>query len=529
MTSFDPGVAETHSAVLFFAGDRAYKMKKPVDLGFLDFSTREAREAICHREVELNRRLSPDVYLGVADVHGVDGEVCDHLVVMRRMPTARRLSTLLAAGEPVDEPMWDLAHLIASFHASAERNDAADDAAGVDALLGRWRDNTAELERHTEIVDADDVATVQALAEQYLEGRRPLFDERIAEGRACDGHGDLLTDDVFLLEDGPRVLDCIEFDDALRYGDVLADVAFLAMDLERIGHRDVADRFLAAYREHAADNWPRSLEHHHVAYRAQVRAKVSCIRAAQGHESAAEEARTLLALARRHLEAGAVRLTLVGGLPGTGKSTVARMLGDVTGAVVLRSDEVRKERAGIPVDQPSPEEFGSGLYDAASTDATYQTLLDRARSVLAMGEKVILDASWSSERWRDQARELAHETASDLSELRCEAPAQVTAERMRRRSAQGGDPSDATAEIAAAMAESFDRWPSARVVDTTPDLEALRRFLLHEVASISRAQADSRSTQSVDEPTGRATERLGDAVGQMGVVARTDAGEEVDE
>lgn len=225
-------VAETHSAVVLFVGDRAYKVKKPVDLGFLDFTSREAREAICHREVELNRRLSPDVYLGVADIHGVDGEICDHMVVMRRMPTDRRLSTLLTEGEPVAEHLWDLAHQLAAFHASAERSAAADDAAGVDALLGRWRDNTAGLEEHPGIVEPADVAAVQEMADRYLQGRRRLFETRINEGRACDGHGDLLADDVFLLDDGPRVLDCIEFDDGLRYGDVLADVAFLAMDIE---------------------------------------------------------------------------------------------------------------------------------------------------------------------------------------------------------------------------------------------------------------------------------------------------------
>src|SRR5690606_4045334 len=315
---------------------------------------------VCHREVELNRRLAPDAYLGVADVVGPDGEVCEHMVVMRRMPPERRLSTLVAEGRPVEGALWDLAHLIAAFHARAERSEAADAAASPGALAGRWTDNTAELRRHPDVVDpqavervqtlamrylagrhplfearlaegravdghgdllADDVflldegpqavERVQTLAMRYRAGRHPLFEARLAEGRAVDGHGDLLADDVFLLDEGPQVLDCIEFDDQLRYGDTLADVAFLAMDLERLGRPDLADHFLRAYREHADDAWPASLQHHHVASRAQVRAKVRAIRAAQGHEEAADEARRLLALALRHLEAGRVRLVLV--------------------------------------------------------------------------------------------------------------------------------------------------------------------------------------------------------------------------
>ena len=230
--SADAALVETHSAVVFFVGDRAYKLKKPVDLGFLDFSDRSVREAVCHREVELNRRLSPDVYLGVADVHGPDGELCDHLVVMRRMPADRRLSTLVTAGVPVDDDLWQLAHLLATFHAKAERSAAADAAAAIDALAGRWADNTKVLRAHADAVGLDRgaVERAQALVDRYLAGRRELFDTRITEGRAVDGHGDLMADDIFCLDDGPRVLDCIEFDDRYRLGDTLADVAFLAMD-----------------------------------------------------------------------------------------------------------------------------------------------------------------------------------------------------------------------------------------------------------------------------------------------------------
>ncbi|HEX6419475.1 MAG TPA: AAA family ATPase [Acidimicrobiales bacterium] len=460
------GVAETHSAVVFFVGDRAYKLKKPVDLGFLDFRERAAREAVCRREVALNRRLAPDVYLGVADVSGPDGEVCDHLVVMRRMPPDRRLSTLVAEGHPVEDHLWALAHLLAAFHARAERSDAADAAASPGALAGRWSDNTASLAAHAGVVDPATVERVQALAMRYLEGRRPLFRRRIAEGRACDGHGDLLADDVFLLDDGPRVLDCIEFDDGLRYGDTLADVAFLAMDLERLGRPDLAERFLRAYREHADDTWPASLEHHHVAYRAQVRAKVTAIRAAQGHGEAVPEARRLLGTALRHLEAGRVRLVLVGGLPGTGKSTLARALGDALGATVLRSDEMRKELAGIPADRHAPDAFGQGIYSATATADTYGELVRRAEVALGMGETVVLDASWNEERWRERARAAAVRVHADLVELRCAAPAEVAAARIRARTAAGDDVSDASPAVAAAMAVRADPWPAAVTIST---------------------------------------------------------------
>jgi aminoglycoside phosphotransferase family enzyme/predicted kinase len=479
MTTSEAALAETHSAVVFFVGDRAYKVKKPVDLGFLDFRDRAVREATCHREVELNRRLAPDVYLGVADVLDPDGELCDHLVVMRRMPPERRLSTLVATGERVDDHLWQLAHLLAAFHAKAGRSAAADGAAGVDALARRWADNTATLlDAGRGKVDPSLVRRAQTLVDHYLAGRRPLFDARIADGRACDGHGDLMADDIFCLDDGPRVLDCIEFDDSYRLGDTLADVAFLAMDLERLGRRDLADRFLAAYREHADDTWPATLAHHHVAYRAHVRAKVAAIRAAQGHDASADDARRLLGMAVDHLEAARVRLVVVGGLPGTGKSTLAAGLADALGATVLRSDEIRKELAGLPPTASAGAGYGEGLYDSGPTTATYRTLLDRAETALGLGEIVVLDASWTDPAWRAEARDLAQRAAADLVELRCTAPSDLAANRMRRRAAAGGDPSDATPEIAAAMAAAATPWPEATTIETAgPPTDALSAAL----------------------------------------------------
>jgi aminoglycoside phosphotransferase family enzyme/predicted kinase len=479
--AYAPAVAETHSGLVFFAGDRAYKLKKAVDLGFLDFTAREQREAACRREVALNRRLAPDVYLGVADVHGAAGEVCDHLVVMRRMPADRRLSSLVLEGAPVDGVLDDLARLLAAFHARAERGPEADRAASADALAARWRANTVELEPFTvRFVDAAAVAAVDRLAQRYLAGRGPLFTSRVADGRACDGHGDLLADDIFCLDDGPRVLDCLEFDDALRLDDALADVAFLAMDLERLGRPDLAARFLATYRTASGDEWPASLAHHHIAYRAQVRAKVAAIRADQGVPESAATAQRLLAIALTHLDAGRVRLVLVGGLPGTGKSTLARGLGEATGAVVLRSDVVRKELAGLPPDQPAGAPFGEGIYTAAATAATYRELLTRAADALGMGQTVVLDASWSDEERRADARRVAEATASDVVELRCAAPAEVAAERIASRAAAGGDASDADAAIASAMEAVADPWPASTTVDTVAaPVSAVQAALRH--------------------------------------------------
>jgi hypothetical protein len=456
-------VAETHSATVFFFGDRAYKVRKPADLGFLDFRTREARQQDSWREVELNSRLAADVYLGVADVTGPDGELCDHLVVMRRLPSDRRLSVLVAKGEDVVPTIRSIAHQVATLHARSERTPEADRLAGADAMRERWEAETEALRRFAgPLVTSEDVEAVHHLAGRYLDGRERLFAKRVAEGKAVDGHGDLLADDVFCLDDGPRILDCLQFDEQLRLGDGVADVAFLAMDLERLGRRDLGDLLLAEYAELRPDWWPSSFAHHHVAHRAQVRALVTAIRWEQGDEGAAGPARDLLGLARAHLEAGRVRLTLVGGLPGTGKSTVAVGLGVATGAVVLRSDEVRKEQAGVDW-----QEHDADLYSEASTAATYETVLDRARAALEMGESVVLDATWSAQGRRAAARVLAERTSADLVELRCEAPPALTAARMRQRATRGDDPSDATPEVAARLAAATDPWPEAQVLDTS--------------------------------------------------------------
>jgi uncharacterized protein len=459
------GVAETHSAAVFFAGERAYKLKKPVDLGFLDFTTRAARMAACDRELALNRRFAPDVYLGVTALREPSGEICDHLLVMRRMPAGRRLSTLVAAHAPVEAQLRQVARTLAAQHSAAPRSAQIAEQGGRDALRQRWRDNLRQTRRFGErLALTAAIDETEELAGRFLDGRGPLFDARLRAGRIVDGHGDLLAEDIFCLDDGPRLLDCLDFDDRLRWLDGLDDASFLAMDLERLGAPDLADRFTDWYMEYSADPGPAALRHHYTAYRAFVRAKVSCLHWEQGHRAAGEQARALAGLAVSHLRAGAVTLVLVGGLPGTGKSTLAGELASRLGCTVLSSDAIRKELAGIAPQQPAPAPYGGGIYTAPWTERTYAELLRRAASLLHMGESVIVDASWTRPRHRLAAAATATHAVADLVQLQCDSPAGVAARRLGERR---GSSSDAGLEVACELAAAWAPWPGATRIDTS--------------------------------------------------------------
>lgn len=463
-------VCETHTAVLFFAGDRAYKLKKQVHLGFLDYTTVAARRAACEREVALNRRFAPDVYLGLGEFVSPEGEEAEPIVVMRRMPTDRRLSQLVRTGAAVDDVLRSVARQLASWHARAPRGPGVDEQGTRDALSSRWEASFAQVrELSADGVVPDGAAEVEWLVRRYLAGRELLFDARIEQGRVVDGHGDLLAEDVFCLDDGPRVLDCLEFDDRLRYVDGLDDAAFLAMDLEQLGAPDAAAYFLARYSEYSGDPAPPSLRHHYVAYRAFVRAKVSLIQARQGTPGAEAASRRLVSTALRHLRTSSVALTLVGGLPGSGKSTLSGALADRLGVTLLSSDRLRKELAGIPAEQSAAAAYGEGLYTPEWTARTYAALLERAAALLSRGESVVVDATWSDAGQREAAVRVAERTSADLLALHCHVPGDVAATRLDTR-APGM--SDADLVIATAMAAREPPWPEAVAVDTSGPLES---------------------------------------------------------
>jgi uncharacterized protein len=450
-------VVETHISLLFFVGDRVFKLHKPVRFGFLDFTDRMARQEDCQREIDLNRRLAPDVYLGVADLT-MGGVPLDHMVVMRALPADRRLSALVHGGADMGTWLDLIAARLASFHAGADRSAFIAEAGSPGARRAEWESNFAEMAPFVgPILDPSVDTEIRAAARGWLARNEDLLEDRIRGGHVCDGHGDLQADDIFCLDDGVRICDCLEFSDSLRYGDVCADVAFLVMDLERLGDESAAEGFVTAYEASAGTPLPAPLLHHYVGLRAYVRAKIACLQHEQGARGADDTARELHRLALHHLRRSRRLLVLVGGLPGSGKSTLAAGLSAETGWPLLRSDELRRTVGTAAEERYAPE----------AVSAVYQDLVRQARGLLETGEGVILDASWLDAEHRSLAARAAADTASELVQLCCTCTDAAAEARIRTRRAEALDLSEATPAVRRRLARGADGWPAATLVDTS--------------------------------------------------------------
>ncbi len=460
---------ETHISTLFFTEDRVFKLLKRIANGFLDHTDSAVRCAAASREVELNARIAPDIYLGTADVVE-HGEIADRMIVMHRLPADRSVTRLLSAGELTSDHIRAIARKIATFHASLPQESF--DGRAADAHRDRWTNNTTELAPFVgRVISEADTNRVTELFTTWLDSHSELLDQRIADGHLRDGHGDLLADDIFCMDDGPRILDCLAFRDDLRLVDVLDDVAFLAMDLHRLGGPAWAQMLLRFYGEYSGEHHPGSLAHYYVAYRAHVRCKIACLRVDSLEHEFVAVAQMYHRLCLDHLERARLRLILVGGGPGSGKTTLATSLSNQLGCPVLSSDGIRKDLARVERTVHELAQPDAGIYTAERTEQTYTEMLRQAELLLRSGETVILDASWTNESHRVLARALANVQKAQLTSLDCCIPDAVAKERIIRRMADPTSTSDATPEIVDHLSARRAPWSDAISIDTNQSFQ----------------------------------------------------------
>lgn len=452
-----PGVErrETHISWVFLHETRVYKVKKPVNLGFLDFGTLEQRHAACESEVRLNRRLAHDTYLGVVPVvrddagkHRIgnrddDRSVVDWAVEMVRLSDADRADALLAEGRLSPELVAATAETLAEFHAGAETSNEISRYGSLDVIGGNVRENFNQMRaRVGDFISPAQEAEIESRQLGFLREHAEWFETRARTGRVRDGHGDLRLEHVYTHDvDRPTIIDCIEFNDRFRYGDVCADIAFLSMDLAAQGRKDLAERFLADYARASNDFDLYRLVDFYEGYRAYVRGKVSAMLAADDdappevRRNAERSARRhfLLALAAQRDPIAPPKLIAVGGIIGSGKSTVARWFGKTLLAPVIESDRTRKHLIGVEAHDPLVTNAWSGAYSAETTERVYAEVLRRAESVLTSGRSIIVDATFRSEEQRERVRELARKFDVPFLFAECRASVEICRARLEKR------------------------------------------------------------------------------------------------
>ncbi|MBI4084199.1 MAG: AAA family ATPase [Candidatus Lambdaproteobacteria bacterium] len=498
-------VVQTHISTVFLTPAFVFKFKRPVKLGFADFHTLPSRKRFCQAELRLNARLAPGVYLGVQALrragngYSLDGgeAVVDYAVVMRRLPAEEMLDARVRQGTIGPAELEALAALIADFHRRQRGGRALARYGSLALIRQNWEENFRQVLPYvnTTLTDAR-YSEIDRAVFRYLARNRGLFEMRVREGFIRDGHGDLRCEHIHLGADGIRIIDCIEFNDRFRYGDVASDLAFLLMDLSALGHPELGRELMQRYVARTGDETLPRLVPFYACYRAFVRGKVLSMKLADP-KLADDEARHLLERARGFFalsaefakEMAPPVVLVLAGLMGTGKSSLAAALASQAGLPVLSSDAIRKElaaAAGAAIPEfPNLSEWGEGIYAESWNTATYRTLFERARSLLRQGQSVILDASFAREARRSEAFALARAEGGEPYLIECHLPETQIRDRLAARIATAPGISDGRAELLAeqmAAYETVQELPPGRhilVQTDQPQAELAAQILQH--------------------------------------------------
>ncbi len=490
---------QTHASYVLLTGEFVYKLKKPVNFGFLDYSTVAKRQHCCEEELRLNQRGAKELYVEVIAISkqadryylGADGEIVDYAVKMLQFPQETLLSNMFAAGTIAVADIEDMGRVVAEFHTKAQTSEYIDSFGTVECIRRSIEDNYRQTEKYIDLVKPTLRECVQtraqytetrAYTERYFSEHPELFKERVTRGFIRECHGDLHLRNICRWHDKTLLFDCIEFNEPFRFVDTMYDVAFAVMDLEARGRKDLANRFLNTYAEQTGDWEGLQVLPLYLSRQAYVRAKVTSFLlddptiSIADKQAAAQTARDYYCQAWMYTRASQGKFILMSGLSGAGKSTLGKQIAACVGAIQLRSDAVRKHLGGIQL----LARGDASLYTPEMTARTYDRVLELAAKLAARGFTVVLDAKYDRVSLRAAVVNLAQVRGIPLQICYCTAPDEVLRDRLQQRT---GDIADATGDLLASQQEGWEEFTPAErsvvtTVDTTQDTAELLTRLL---------------------------------------------------